>query len=53
MSRRDKIGLTILLGLFATFFALLRWTVTPHGEPHSPEDSVFVKTRMKHLENNR
>jgi hypothetical protein len=51
MSRRDKLGLGILLTLFVIFCVLLAITIEPFGEPRDPEDSVFVQTRIKHLQN--
>ena len=53
MSKRDKIGAAILVGLFGVFFAVLVWTVEPYGKSRPIEENVFVKTRMMHLENRK
>ena len=54
MSRRDKIGLTILITLFLIFGALLVATLRPLSNTvRQPEDSVIVQQRIKNLEKSR
>ncbi len=49
MTTRDKIGLAILIGLFAAFCIILALTIEPRGGSHAPEDSIFVRQRMINL----
>lgn len=51
MSKRDKIGLGILIALMVAFCLVLIWTVKGFGgQARSPEDSVFVQQRIKILQ---
>jgi hypothetical protein len=50
VSRRDKIGLTILVALFAFLMGALIWTLRNAWKPtHDFSDSVIVKQRMEYL----
>lgn len=49
MTRRDKIGLGILVGLFVVFAALLAYTVKTFGPPRDVKDSVIIKQRVINL----
>lgn len=51
LSTRDKIGLGIIIGLMVLLLAIFTLTVQPpKGNATGPEDSVFVKQRMKNLQ---
>jgi hypothetical protein len=49
MTTRDKIGLGILIGLFAILSVILALTTKPWGGSHKPEDSIFIQQRMINL----
>ena len=50
MTRKDRIGLYVLLGLFAAFGLLLYFTVDrPSGTTRSIENNVIVEQRIKNL----
>ena len=50
MTRKDRIGLYVLLGLFAMFGLLLYFTVDrPSGTTRSIENNVIVEQRIKIL----
>ena len=54
MSRRDKIGLALLVVTFVLFVIALAWTVRPYSDTvRSPEESIFVQQRMKNIEKSR
>ena len=50
MTRKDKIGVVILIGLFIIFGIALALTTKPFGESHDPQDSFFVQQRIRNLE---
>ena len=50
MTKRDKIGLGILIGLFFVLCVILALTTKPWGGSHEPEDSIFVRQRMINLQ---
>lgn len=50
MKKKDRIGLYVLLGLFAMFGLLLYFTVErPTGATRSIENNVIVEQRIKNL----
>ncbi len=50
MSKKDRIGLFIMLGLFSLFGLLLYFTVDrPTGATRSIENNVIVEQRIKIL----
>ena len=50
MTKRDRIGLYVLLGLFTMFGLMLFFTVDrPTGTQRSIENNVIVEQRMKNL----
>jgi hypothetical protein len=50
MTRRDKVGLGVLIALFVLFAVLLVWTLRGTAKPgHAPEDSIFVRQRIINL----
>ncbi len=54
MTRKDRIGLYVLLGLFAMFGLLMYFTVDrPSGTTRSIENNVIVEQRIKNLESRR
>jgi len=54
MSKRDKMGAWLLVGLFVLLGVALYISLPKHeGEARSPEDSVVVQQRMKNLEKSR
>jgi hypothetical protein len=50
MTRRDKVGLLILIVLFIVLGSILFWTVTPFGPGYRPQDSIFVQQRIINLQ---
>ena len=53
MSRRDRIGLLILVGMFCAFGILLYITVDrPSGPVRGFENNAVVEQRIKNLQNN-
>lgn len=50
MTKRDKIGVAVLIALFIFFIVALVMTLKPLGPSISPEQSVFVQQRIKNLE---
>lgn len=50
MTRKDRIGLYVLVGLFSMFGLLLYFTVDrPSGPTRSIENNVIVEQRIKNL----
>jgi len=50
MTRREKLGLLILITLFVVFLVLLAYTTRTWGPPRAPEDSFFVQKRIENLQ---
>ena len=51
MTKRDRIGLYVLIGLFSMFGLMLYFTVDrPSGTARSIENNVIVEQRIKNLE---
>ena len=51
MSKKDKIGLAVIVGLMVALLTAFALTLRPpQGNAKGPEDSVFVKQRMKNIE---
>ena len=54
MTRRDRIGLYVLVGLFSVFGLLLYFTVDrPSGTTRGIENNVIVEQRIKNLNSRR
>lgn len=53
MTRRDRIGIVVLIALFVLLFVTLVLVSKPKGPAIRPEDSVFVQQRIKNLEKSR
>lgn len=52
LSKRDRIGLLLLVGLFCVFGILLLVTVDrPTGPSRGFQNNVIVEQRVKNLEN--
>jgi hypothetical protein len=52
LSKRDRIGLLVLVGLFGIFGILLYFTVDrPDGPGRDFENNVVVQQRLKNLDN--
>lgn len=50
MTRRDKVGLGVLIALFVFLIVTLVYTFRPFGNAsRSPENSVFVEQRLINL----
>lgn len=50
MTRRDRIGLYVLLGLFSMFGLLIYFTAErPTGPGRSIENNIIVEQRVKYL----
>ena len=50
LTRKDRIGLYVLIGLFSAFGLLLYFTVDrPSGPGRSIENNIIVEQRMKNL----
>ena len=51
MSTGDKIGIAVLVALFALLAVLLYWTTQPPaGTVRKPEDSVIIRQRIINIE---
>lgn len=51
MTTRDKIGIGMIIALFAVLILGILWTVRPYSDKiHAPEDSIFIQQRMRNLE---
>lgn len=51
LSRRDRVGVFVLILLFVVFVLIMIWRAhPPFGSAKSPEDSVFVQQRLKNLQ---
>ena len=51
MKRREKIGLAVIIGLFAILILVVAWGFRPDSKTtHSPEDSIFVRQRIINLQ---
>ena len=47
MTNRDKLGAAVMITLFAIFFAIMYWTVTPPASsPGSFENNVIIEQRV-------
>jgi hypothetical protein len=54
MTRRDKIGIGVIIGLFALLGFLLVLTFkAPEGNARGPQDSIWVKQRVLNLKKSR
>jgi hypothetical protein len=54
MTSKDKVGVGILVGLFALLGTLLVWTfATPGSASNSIGESVLVKQRMINIQKGR
>lgn len=52
LTRRDKIGLVVLISIFVVFGIILAiMTERPTGETRGFENNVLIQQRMKNLEN--
>ena len=50
MTRRDRIGASVLAVLFILSACVLAWTLRPRKPAHTFENSVVVKERIKNIE---
>ena len=50
MTQKEKIGVVVLILLFAAFFVALAITVKPMGPGHDPQNSPIVQQRLRNLE---
>jgi hypothetical protein len=51
MSTKDKIGIAVLVALFALLAVLLYWTIQPPSGPvRRPEESVIIRQRIINIE---
>lgn len=54
MSRRDKVGLAVLIALFITFAVVLVVMMKPRGPAkYGFEDNIFVKQRIVNVQKSR
>lgn len=54
MTKRDKIGLVIIVALFLIFGFILYWTIErPTGPTRDLENNVIIERRMRILEQQR
>ncbi|GMV92694.1 MAG: hypothetical protein AMXMBFR82_24720 [Candidatus Hydrogenedentota bacterium] len=53
MSKRDRIGLIVLIVLFVVLIVTFIVTSKPVGPSIRPEESIFVQQRIKNLEKSR
>lgn len=53
MTKRDQIGVIVLIVLFVVLIVTFIVTSKPAGPAIRPEESVFVQQRIKNLEKNR
>jgi hypothetical protein len=54
MTRRDKIGVGVLISLLSLLLGVLTWTLwEKHKGAHTPAESVFVKQRLINLHKSR
>ena len=52
LTRRDKVGLVVLISIFIVFGIILALTTDrPTGEVRGFENNVLIEQRMKNLEN--
>ena len=51
MTRREKIGLAVIIGLFAALILVVAWGFSPGSKTtHAPEDSIFMRQRIINLQ---
>jgi hypothetical protein len=51
MTRREKIGLVVIIGLFAVLILVVAWGFSPGSQTtHAPEDSIFIRQRVINLQ---
>jgi len=51
MVHQEKIGLAIVIALFAVLMVLIGWVFRPEPKKsHAPEDSIFIQQRMINLQ---
>jgi hypothetical protein len=54
MTRREKIGVGVLIGLMSLLLGALTWTLWgKHKGWHAPAESVFVKQRLINLDKSK
>jgi hypothetical protein len=54
MTKKEKIGLAILIGLLVLLCLVYIWTFEKiGGEPKDPSESIFVKQRIINLEKSK
>ncbi len=54
LNKRDRIGVLIMVGLFAVFGVMLYFTIErPDGPSRSIQNNVIIEQRMKNLENRK
>jgi len=53
MTKRDRIGVAILIALFVLLILTIVFISKPAGPAIRPEESVFVQQRIKNLEKSR
>ena len=53
MTKRDRIGIAVLIVLFVLLIVTIILVSKPAGPAIRPEESVFVQQRIKNLEKNR
>jgi len=53
MTQKDKIGLGVLIALFAVFFGILVFSWKDSGEPRKLEDNVLIQQRMINLQKSK
>lgn len=54
LTKRDKIGLVVLVAMFVFLFIAMWWTFRrPYGPTRDMSESVLVKQRMAIIENRK
>jgi hypothetical protein len=53
MTKRDRIGVVVLIALFVILIVTMILISKPAGPAIRPEESVFVQQRIKNLEKSR
>ncbi len=54
MTKRDKIGLAILIGLLVLLCVVYIWTFQKvGGRPKDPSESIFVRQRIINLQKSK
>lgn len=49
MTKRERIGVVVLVSLFVVFTIILVFTVRTLGNPRPVEESFFVQQRIRNL----